>query len=445
MPDADFGIWHKEAIPRFMKGWCDAIREVDREHILIADNIHSQVAPGAMYDRPHGDFEIKTAVDEIGMSFYPKQQTSYMSPATRWEVFDSYACAARREGFFISEMQTHIQALFNPGTCVLPEELKLWCHEAYAAGAKGLIYWMWRPFTKGLQTLGRGIVNYRTVPTERYGLVKEMSEELFGKYGVITPVRSKVGVLYHELSDDLSRKYACYNTVDSDIYLRSVFGAYKAFMDSGVRADIITLDELSGYECVVITNACAMSRADCDRIAEFVKGGGRVILDGKVAIVDEASLQYEYIPGGGLHERQQRQELVVYRIVALAEGAPLLARGEEAPALLRAIAKLREAVRELYSVEVQLPPLRDIAPEEREGGGLLRIVHEEDEPLRKPRLDLRGHVEIKAVLIPALPRIPPRERPVRVAHRYALGRAAPRDFRAHQRLRVLGYVEIRRS
>jgi beta-galactosidase GanA len=185
---------------------------------------------------------------------------------------------------------------------VLPEELKLWCHEAYAAGAKGLIYWMWRPFTKGLQTLGRGIVNYRTVPTERYGLVKEMSEELFGKYGVITPVRSKVGVLYHELSDDLSRKYACYNTVDSDIYLRSVFGAYKAFMDSGVRADIITLDELSGYECVVITNACAMSRADCDRIAEFVKGGGRVILDGKVAIVDEESMQYEYIPGGGLHE-----------------------------------------------------------------------------------------------------------------------------------------------
>jgi hypothetical protein len=130
-------------------------------------------------------------------------------------------------------MQTHIQALFNPGTCVLPEELKLWCHEAYAAGAKGLIYWMWRPFTKGLQTLGRGIVNYRTVPTERYGLVKEMSEELFGKYGVITPVRSKVGVLYHELSDDLSRKYACYNTVDSDIYVRSVFGAYKAFMDIG--------------------------------------------------------------------------------------------------------------------------------------------------------------------------------------------------------------------
>lgn len=302
MPDADFGIWHKEAIPRFMKGWCDAIREVDREHMLIADNIHSQVAPGAMYDRPHGDFEIKTAVDEIGMSFYPKQQTSYMSPATRWEVFDSYACAARREGFFISEMQTHIQALFNPGTCVLPEELKLWCHEAYAAGAKGLIYWMWRPFTKGLQTLGRGIVNYRTVPTERYGLVKEMSEELFGKYGVITPVRSKVGVLYHELSDDLSRKYACYNTVDSDIYLRSVFGAYKAFMDIGVRADIITLDELSGYECVVITNACAMSRADCDRIAEFVKGGGRVILDGKVAVVDEESMQYEYIPGGGLHE-----------------------------------------------------------------------------------------------------------------------------------------------
>ena len=302
MPEADFGIWRKEAIPRFMKGWCDAIREVDSEHTLIADNIHSQVAPGAMYDRPHGDFELKSAVDEIGMSFYPKQQNGCMPPAQRWEIFDAYAASAKREGFFISEMQTHIQALFNPNTCVLPEELKLWCAEAYAAGAKGLIYWMWRPFTKGLQTLGRGIVNYRGLPTERYALVKEMNDGMFSKYGTLTPKKSRVGILYHELSDDLSRRYASYSSIESNLYCRAVFGAYKAFFDNNVRADIITINKLSDYGCVIITDACAMSREDIDKITEYVKAGGKAILDGKVAVVDEESMQYEYIPGGGLHE-----------------------------------------------------------------------------------------------------------------------------------------------
>ena len=78
-----------------------------------------------------------------------------MEPAQRWQIFEGMFDASGREGFLISEMQTHIQALFNPDTAVRPFELKQWCMEGVAHGARGLIYWMWRPFRKGLQTLGR--------------------------------------------------------------------------------------------------------------------------------------------------------------------------------------------------------------------------------------------------------------------------------------------------
>lgn len=301
MPEADFCIWRKEAIPRFIKPWCDAILEVDDKHALIVDNIHSQVAPTAPYNRPQGDYQIKSVADIIGMSFYPKQQNGCMDNIQRWEVLDGYASAARREGFFISEMQTHIQALFNPGTCVLPHELKHWCYEAYAAGAKGLIYWMWRPFTKGLQTLGRGIVNYRGLPTERFPLAKEISETLY-KYGPLKPVTSKVGVLYHELSDDYSRRYTDSYAVDKNFYNKSVYGAYKALADLNVRADIMTLDEIKNYKCVVLTNTCVLSRAEAELIKDYVSCGGTIIADGKVAVVDEESMLYDIIPGAGLDE-----------------------------------------------------------------------------------------------------------------------------------------------
>lgn len=301
MPEADFCIWRREAVARFLKPWCDAILSVDDKHALIADNIHSQVSLFEAYDRPQGDYSLKSVVDTIGMSFYPKQQTGLMPTELRWEVFDGFASAARWEGFYVFEMQTHIQALFNPGTCVLLSELKHWCYEAYAAGAKALIYWMWRPFTKGLQTLGRGLVNYRTIPTERYYLVKEISED-FDKYGVIRPVKSKVGVLFHEFSDDLARRFTISYAVDKNFYNKSLFGAYKALVDINVRPDIVTIDDISAYDVLVVTNACAMSQSDVNKLKDYVRGGGKLILDGKVAVVDGESLQYEYIPGGGLHE-----------------------------------------------------------------------------------------------------------------------------------------------
>ena len=301
MPEADFCIWRRESVARFLKPFCDALRKEDNTHLIIADNIHSQVAPGASYDRPQGDFSLNTVSDVIGMSFYPKQQTGMMKPIYRWEVFDGFAAAAGREGFFVSEMQTHIQAIYNPNSCVLPKELKSWCLEAYAAGARALIYWMWRPFTKGLQTLGRGLVNYQGLPTERLDVAREMSE-IFSRYGEIKPIRSTVGVLYHERSDDYSRRITDSYAVDKNFYNKSVYGAYKLLCDINLRPDIITLSEMKNYKLVVISNALSLSEEEADLISDYVRGGGRVIFDGKVGVIDEESMLYEAIPGGSLSD-----------------------------------------------------------------------------------------------------------------------------------------------
>ena len=299
MPEADFSMWQKAAVSRFLKPLCDEIKSIDPIHPLIADNIHSQVAPSAIYGRPHGDYSLKEAVDEIGMSFYPKQQSSEFSHTERWEIFDGFASAASGEGFYISEMQTHAQALYNTNTCVKTQELKQWCMEAYAAGAKGIVYWMWRPFNKGLQTMGRGLVNYRNVPTERYHTVKELSK-IFERYSVIKPTKSKVGVVYHELSDDLSRGFTARYSVDTNFYNKSVYGAYKVFCDINAKADIITLNDLSKYECAVISNAVALSESDVEKIKKFVKSGGKVIFDGKFGVVNEEGVAYGKIPANEL-------------------------------------------------------------------------------------------------------------------------------------------------
>ena len=102
MPEADYGAFRKASIRRFLTKWCDAIKREDPCHMLIADNIHSTVSPSCNYERPQDDFDLKEAVDEIGMSFYPKQMGGTMEEAMRWEIFDAFYAASKREGFFVA-------------------------------------------------------------------------------------------------------------------------------------------------------------------------------------------------------------------------------------------------------------------------------------------------------------------------------------------------------
>lgn len=301
MPAADFGAFRRESIAMVLKGWCEAIRSVDSTHPLIADNIGSMITNGVrLYERPHDDFVLNTAVDEIGMSFYPKQVTGCQPPERRWTTFDAFYASSGRKGFYISEMQTHIQAMFNPSTAVRTYELKQWCYESIAAGAKSLIYWMWRPFTKGLQTLGRGLIDYRERSTSRLEFATELSKTI-SEMGALTPTKSKVGLLFDPLCLDFQVLYTkCYN-IDSNIYLASLCGAYGAFLNAGVRADFVTLNEIKDYKMIVLSNQIVIGENTAKVLAEYVRNGGTVICDGRTGLVDEKGLLGNMLPGGAFN------------------------------------------------------------------------------------------------------------------------------------------------
>lgn len=301
MPQADYYAFRKAAIGRFLRRWRDVVKAADPKHLILADNIHSMVMPDGLHNRPQDDFDLKNCCDVIGMSFYPKTNKGCFSVPLRWEIFDAYHAASRREGFWISEMQTHIQALFNPNTCVRPEELKTWCLEAYAAGARSMIYWMWRPFNKGLQTLGRGLVNYAGSPTKRLEIVKELSA-IFGKYGSLQPKASKVAIVFDSQSDDFAHVFAGEYGLDKSVYTRSLHNAYAAFLNSGVRCDITTTDDLRGYQVAILSNQLVMTEAMGEKLRRFVEDGGVLILDGRCGMVDADSLCHRKLPGGPIND-----------------------------------------------------------------------------------------------------------------------------------------------
>ena len=301
MSVADWGAFRNKSIGRFLDKWCNAVREVDDKHFLIADNIHASATPAGDYERPQDDFDLKEHVDEIGMSFYPKQMRSTTEDALRHEIFDAFYAASKREGFYISEMQTHVQALHNPTTCVRPYELKRWCMEAYSSGIKGLIYWMWRPFDKGLQTMGRGLVDHKDRPTERYEAAKELSD-IIEKNGILEPIRAKIGILYDLVSEDLHRVFAMTYGLEWGIYNSSLFGAYKAMFDNNVKCDIIKLHELKDYKAVILSNQLVIDDERASALKEYVENGGILIIDGRFGVTNSESRVNRDLPGGACNE-----------------------------------------------------------------------------------------------------------------------------------------------
>ncbi len=299
MSEVDYAQFRKDSISLFLKNWCDAVLKADNTHPLIADNIGSMVNRNHEYGRPQDDYALKELADEIGMSFYPKQVYGCEEPAQRWLTFEGYFDASKRQGFMISEMQTHIQTLFNPTTVVHPHELKQWCLEGIAGGAKALVFWMWRPFNKGLQTLGRGIVDYKERPTPRFDVACEI-KKIIDEIGTVKPKKARVAIVYEPICDDFQRSYTkgYGDTVDQKIYLSSILGVYKAMFDCNIPCDIIRLSEIEDYEAIIFTNHIVLDKKDGDRIAEFVKNGGKVVIDGKFGIVDSESMLHKNIPGG---------------------------------------------------------------------------------------------------------------------------------------------------
>lgn len=300
MPVADYNAFRRESIAIILKDWYAAVKSVDPNHPIMADNVYAQSSPLGLYFRPQDDYGMKTAVDEIGMSFYPKQKNGTFEPALRHNIFDGFYSASNGDGFWIAEMQTHNQSIFAPTTCVDPKELKQWCLEGYSAGAKSLIYWMWRPFNKGIQTLGRGLVNYKNQPTERLEVAAELSK-LFSETGIIKPLKSEIAILYDPITEDIVRLISTAPELEQNLYNLSLFGAYKAFLKNNQRPDIITFESISDYKAIILSHQAVISQENGKKLIDYVKNGGIIIADGSFGITDELSLANANLPGGILN------------------------------------------------------------------------------------------------------------------------------------------------
>jgi len=311
MPVVDYEQFHKENVGMILNKWKKIIKEIDTEHPIIADNIHSTLTMDGCYERPQDDWNVSQNVDEMGFSFYPKN-TPHMKNWERWETLTGMRSSNHNKVFWISEMQSHHQAMYNPSSLVGVEEIKWWNWEAISHGAKGIIYWKWVPFIKGVQTFGRGLVDYRGEFNSRTDEIKKIINILDNnkEFSEFKPPTPKVAILYDSLNHDFSKAFSNYYQphISNSIYLDSLAGLYEALWEQNILSNFVTPNDIDkmfseGYKVLFINNQLNFDNNIIEALTDFVNKGGVLICTGRCGFIKDNGILNNKIPGGKFNSK----------------------------------------------------------------------------------------------------------------------------------------------
>lgn len=182
------------------------------------------------------------------------------------------------------------------------EELKTAVLMRAGYGAKGIMFWCWRPRLSDVEGNDFGMCRPDGKPLKRTRLLGEFAkkmENLSHLYNQCDRV-SEVAIytsqkINHIMSGD---------KMDNN-YLNAVRGANYMLTDLHINSDFICEKEilkgsLSKYKVLILPCTYVLSEECAAAIAEFVKNGGNVIADYILAEKRPGGLCYTTLPGGGL-------------------------------------------------------------------------------------------------------------------------------------------------
>ncbi|MFC1614519.1 beta-galactosidase [Gemmatimonadota bacterium] len=308
-PELDFQDFFADTIQILVKRWGDTIREVDPDHPIIADNSWSMTCFDNML-LGNDDWKVAEVVDTFGLSVYPQSWDIHIAsdPASISQIYrGGVSCCAPGKPVMVSELQTHNQTVLAQNSSVF-DEIGLWTWQAFMHGISSLVYWKWKPFTRGFQVSGRGMTLQDGTPNNRCRQAEQIAGIVNVNPGIFrdrTVVDNGVAMLYNPECD----RFTDLTLPDekSGFYRDAFAGWYRFLFNKGITPLIIKADDLdkehTSHLKLIIAPSCVMlPQKDIERLCIFIEKGGKVIADGRFAVVDENCFAYETAPGGRLKE-----------------------------------------------------------------------------------------------------------------------------------------------
>jgi beta-galactosidase len=208
----------------------------------------------------------------------------------------------KRRNFWMTEQQAGSGGWDMLSVAPRPGELRLWAYQSIAHGADAIIFFRWRTARAGTEQYWFGLLDHDARPSRRYAEIKRMGAEIARAGAAIAGSVVRPGVAFL-LSYDSRFAFQVQPQHPLFSYTGHFREIYRSFHQRHIAADVVDPTVgLTDYRVVVAPAFHVATPAVVERLAQFVAGGGVLIVTQRAGVKDETNLVVERRPPGLLAE-----------------------------------------------------------------------------------------------------------------------------------------------
>ena len=193
----------------------------------------------------------------------------------------------KQKNFWVMEEQAGIAGWEKMGRRPAPGQIRAWAWQIVAHGADAVIFFRWRSCLYGTEQYWHGILNHDGEPRRRYREIARFGKELASLSSALdgSTVQNQVAIL-----NSYEQNWALQIQPQADglEWWKQIDRYYQAFLRLGIGVDVppLTVD-LSRYRLVVLPSWYILTPDDANRLAEYVRRGGTLIVNPRTGVKDE--------------------------------------------------------------------------------------------------------------------------------------------------------------
>ncbi len=239
------------------------------------------------FHTPVDTFRWAPSMDFVSLDAYPDPTEGAFGEIEHARCHDMMRGAKPGRAHILMEQVTSQVNWRAVNTLKRPGQMRLWSHQAVARGAEGVMFFQWRQARFGAEKFHGAMVPH--IPPGQSRVFREVCE-LGADLGKLSPLLgSRVQVQTALLYDWENSWAAELPSHPSRMNVMAVVDDYHASLwRSNITCDLVPPSaELENYKLIIAPMLMLLSRANAERLSDWVAKGGTLVVTYFSGIVDE--------------------------------------------------------------------------------------------------------------------------------------------------------------
>jgi len=232
---------------------------------------------------PFNQYVVSRELDMAAWDEYvPDGHYRWLDEAVQHDLVRGY----KNEDFWVMETQPAFVDWWSVNSALPPYAMRELAWQAVGHGADAVLYWQWRSALNGQEQYHGTLLGADGTPVPAYGVVREIAGDMARAAPAFagTSPHSEVAMLQ---SYD-SRWAIDFQRQQQDFGVVKEFDAFYAPLERYAQSvDVVAPDApLAGYRLVVAPALNVLSAAEARHLADYVRGGGHLVLGPRSGMKD---------------------------------------------------------------------------------------------------------------------------------------------------------------